>query len=297
MPEIKPTFNPSTSKVDIEEIYQQALYNPTSAISDLDGDVSTFEALNGGLTLKNIDEDANNTFKSEHFRAGAFARGYFYGFNFPDRYHPSQFTQDSDSTESEYAPETQSTRIRVRKRYLTPSYSLSANVFIPWNSIVYVTYQGFFAGNGVFKHEKGSTSNSDESRKTYIGDYYVNRLYIDGTYQPGTEVRSVASRRFQDPLPVSFENRFRWHHKARSVFLEKGYHDFSVLVGPSIISKLSSDPFSSGTGKQQVFCGSISILSIKAGKKLESDGTPEWYNRDFYTVEDEDPAPSNANKS
>lgn len=184
---------------------------------------------------------------------------------------------DHDSVNSDYNPEVQSVRKRLDKRFMTPSYSLCANVFIPWDCVVYVTYQGFFASNGICDSDAESGT---YNRKVYIGDHYANRLYIDGDYQVGTEVCAPAARRIQDTMTVAFENRFRWHHKARAIRLLKGYHNFSVLVGGSIINDTEKED---GNGKQQVFCGSISILSIKSGKSVEKDGTLEWYGRDDYT--------------
>lgn len=286
MAKLQNSFISSSDSVNIEEIYQQCLYNPTGNISDTGSTQHTYEALNGGLTAENIADSAltnesspngpSGQFTSETFRAGSFARGYFFGFNFPDRYHPSQFAMDHESVNSDYNPEVQSVRERLNKRFMTPSYSLCANVFIPWDCVVYVTYQGFFAGNGICLSEGSGSYN----RKVYIGDHYVNRLYIDGKYQVGTEVCTPAARRIQDPMTVAFENRFRWHHKARAVHLTKGYHDFSVLVGASIINDVEK---SDGNGKQQVFCGSISILSIKSGKTAEKDETLEWFSEDDYT--------------
>tara|TARA_Y100000401_G_scaffold38880_1_gene29433 strand:+ start:20209 stop:21153 length:945 start_codon:yes stop_codon:yes gene_type:complete len=281
-------FSAASDSVDIEEIYQECLYNPTSFINDGGSDFRhTFEAFNGGLTAENIADSElspettpngpQGQFTSETFRSGSFARGYFFGFNFPDRYHPAQFTMDNGCVDDDFNPENQYSRTRLRKRFMTPSYSLSANVFIPWDCVVYVTYQGFFASNGICASDATDASGTF-NRKTYIGDFYVNRLYIDGEYRYGTEVRTPPSRRKQDPMTIAFENRFRWHHKAAAVHLTKGYHDFSVLVGANIIS--NPDKYE-GTAKQQVFCGSISILSIKSGKQEEDDGTLEWYGRDY----------------
>ena len=286
------SFSPATLDVDVNEIYEACLYDPTSSIND-GTPTHTFEALNGGLTVNNINSlelnnpshysfGPNGNFSSEYFRSGSFARGYHYGFNFPDRFHPSQFNQDRVSTKSEYNPETMPTRERVKKKYFTPSYSLSANVFIPWDSVVYVTFQGFFAGNGVCNLDKSKATGSKANRRRYIGDYYNNRLYIDGSYAEGTEVRSPATRRRQTAMTTSFEHRFRWHHKAKMVHLKKGYHDFSVLVAPSLVSKISAGL--DERGKQQIFCGSITILTIKSGKVAESDGNVEWYGTDFHSL-------------
>lgn len=312
MANFKDSFIPSSvDSFDINEIYEECLYRPTSYISDtLD---HTFEAINGGLTIKNVHvEDASNQdgtainpetgevygdglltwdvgkFGAEKFKSGSFARGWSYGFNFPDRFHQSQFNVDNEELKSKYQPELMSSRVRPHQRYFTPSYSLSANVFIPFDCIVYVTFQGFFATDGL----RGANDNfpgTDYDRKTYIGEYYNNRLYIDGEYSKGTEVRAPSSRKYDSSTALKtglpYEHRWRWHHKGKLVHMTKGYHQFSVMCYPSLCVDYKA-------GKQQIYCGSMSLLALKSGSEFADikDGQSllEWYELE---IGDDKPLP------
>jgi len=284
MANIAAGFTPATSRGNIQEIYDQCLYRPTETIND-SKDEFTFEALNGGLTNANIarfDQRSSGLpglIHEEKFKAGSFARGHFYGFNFPDRFHQHQFNVDKLELESPYTPEKYPERARAQKRYFAPSYSLGCSVFIPWKSIVYVTYQGFFAADGY--RNPDTYAGTDYNRDEYIGEFYSNRLYIDGKYEPGTEVVAPASRGEIGTLP--YEHRWRWHHKTKIVQLDKGYHDFSVMVYPSLCVEHKA-------GKQQIYCGSMSILSVKSGSEYAGKGSTvlEWYGHD---IDEHEPSP------
>tara|TARA_Y100000401_G_scaffold50541_2_gene39475 strand:+ start:311 stop:1258 length:948 start_codon:yes stop_codon:yes gene_type:complete len=283
-------FAPATDSANIQEIYQQCLYRPTKTVEDGKESV-TFEALNGGLSEMNLkDSDKrrgissySGLFREEKFKAGTFARGYFYGFNFPERYHQHQFNIDKNQLKTAYTPGKFSNRVRAAKRYFTPSYQLGCSVFIPYKSVVYITYQGFFASDGIrqnFPDYNYTETNSD--RKVYIGEFYNNRLYVNGKYEPGTEVITPTSRRNDTCLP--YEYRWRWNHKAKMIHLDKGYHDISVMVYPSLCVDKKA-------GKQQIYCGSISVLAVKRGILTSESNNPEWYGLDIKEYGIEPPPP------
>jgi hypothetical protein len=267
----------SSDFANIQEIYEQCLYRPTKDIIE-SKDVYTFEALNGGLSEQNIATSDkrqmasySGLFREEKFKAGTFARGYFYGFNFPERYHQHQFNVDKKQLGTSYTPGNFYKRTRAAKRYFTPSYQLGCSIFIPYKSVVYITYQGFFASDGLRKN--GSNfAGTDYNRKQYIGEFYNNRLYVNGKYEPGTEVITPSSKSHEITLP--FEYRWRWNHKAKMIHLDKGYHDISVMVYPSLnVDKAA--------GKQQIYCGSISILAVKRGNLVSDTSNLEWYGIDL----------------
>lgn len=278
MAKINGNFIPADTSVDVNEIYNECLYKPTSFIDDLT-ETHTFEALNGGLTKENflpsfVDlGDAGVGLSSEQFRSGSFARGYFYGFNFPDRYNESQYNQDADAASSVYGPVDLEETTRPRKRYFNTSYSMAANVFLPWDAVVYVSYQGFFSQTLVQVDddvEQGTPTSITWRQK--IGDESMHRLYVNGVYEKGTETRCPAS---ETNYVENQELRYRWHNKSKLLKLEKGYHDFSVLI----YLFLQSHNTNTATRKLNNLCGSLSIVAIKAGKERDSS-VLEWYGFD-----------------
>ncbi len=287
MAKITTSLVTATDVANIQEIYHNCLYRPTKSVVDAK-DEFTFEALNGGLSQENLSgadkrlaSSYSGLFREEKFKAGTFARGYFFGFNFPERYHQHQFNVDKRQLKTVYSPGNFSSRVRASKRYFTPSYQLGCSVFIPYKSVVYVTYQGFFASDGI-RENTGNFSEAEYNRKQYIGEFYNNRLYVNGKYEPGTEVITPSSRRSSVTLP--FEYRWRWNHKAKMIHLDKGYHDISVMVYPSLCVDKKA-------GKQQIYCGSISILAVKRGVITNEGNNPEWYGFDIQEYGNPPPAP------
>lgn len=279
MAKITSSFIPADTSVDVNEIYNECLYRPTSFISDDLLETHTFEALNGGLTKENFSPlfvdsgDSGVGLSSEQFRSGSFARGYFYGFNFPDRYTEAQYNQDSEASRSVYGPVELEETTRPRKTYFNTSYSMSSNVFIPWDAVVYVSYQGFFAQKLIqIQDDVSSGTDLSISWRHKIGDESLHRLYVDGTYEKGTETRCPASRL---DYASNEELRYRWHNKSKILKLDKGYHDFSVLIYLFLQHWNTSDE----TRRLDNLCGSISIVAIKVGKESHAS-VLEWYGFD-----------------
>lgn len=269
------SFIPADTSVNVNEIYEECLYKPTSFVSD---DIDhTFEALNGGLTRANLasslinsgDSDGATGLSAEQFRSGSFCRGYFYGFNFPDRYNESQYNQDAEAAASVFGPLNLQESVRPSKRFFNTSYSLSANVFIPWDSVVYVTYQGFFSQALVVS---SSSNTLNDPARVDIGDESIHRLYVDGKYEKGTQTKTPASRENGEK---NNEYQYRWHNKTKLLKLSKGYHTFDVLI----YLFLQAHNKDSSIRVLDNLCGSISLVAIKAGKEKDS-GILEWYGFD-----------------
>lgn len=281
MAKITGNFIPSDTTVDVNEIYNECLYKPTKFILDDITTPHTFEALNGGLTKENfapsfVDSgDYGVGLSAEHFRSGSFARGYFYGFNFPDRYTESQYNQDAVANTSVFGPTDLEETVRPKKRYFTPSYSMSANVFLPWDAIVYVSYQGFFSqALTQIKDDIVGGFAFDKSEREDVGDESLHRLYVDGVYEMGTETRCPASN---TEHYSSREIRYRWHNKTKLFKLDKGYHDFSVMI------YLFLQRWSKGKETRVLnnLCGSLSIVAIKVGQERDANSSVlEWYGFD-----------------
>ena len=257
--------------LDVDRIYQYGIYNPTfSDGDDLSGD-KTFESLNGELTKSNF-STAGNTLTSECFKVGTFARGYFYGFDFPDRYHEAQFDQDPVKLQNDDN--------KTPKRYFVGSYSLSANIFVPYPSIAYISYQGFFCGEAL-KKDADVREGLDSVHK-YKGNRFVHHLYVDDKKMPSMVCSAPSSVKYSADADLQkgpVEYRWRWQNRTKCVWLDKGYHKVELFVEGllPIFSGLlpNRDQFSGN--KLQHRCGSISILSIKAPNYSSTGGTPSWW--------------------
>ena len=273
-------FIPSSDSVDVEEIYKKCLYRPTADVLGSSIGHLTFEALNGGLTVKDDGSIKVGGLSSEYFRAGSFARGYSYGFNFPDRYHEAQFSEDPGAREEPITLSEFQKMGRPVKKYFVNSYSMCSTVFVPWNAVVYVSYQGFFGGD-YRRYVPASSSGGGvglspgaPSSANNIGSRAYTRLYVDGAYQYGTECLIPPSR---SDTKTPHEDLFRWNHKGRMLHLSKGYHTFTTkiylfMINPETIADVSD--------KLANFCGSMSILAIKSGYDHNVTSFKEWYGKD-----------------
>ena len=282
-----------TNKLEIDKIYEYGLYKPRSrgladradsAVYDitdgLGGDVGvTFESLNGDLGKSNTQFVDPNTgiskpkFNSESFKIGTFARGYFYGFDFPDRYHEAQFSQDTVKAKNNdaFSP----------RRYFINSYSLCANVFIPYNSIVFVTYQGFFSAEAFKKYEKASGLDLDHN---YYGNRFNHHLYIDKNRQPSMKSTAPSSKMYQEGSVSPREYRWRWQNRSRMVYLSKGYHEIELLIEGCLPNSDTDAKVDQPGQKLQHRCGSMSLCAIKAGNQ-SATRTPFWaYMKEHPTI-------------
>ena len=271
-----------TDNLEIDKIYQYGLYAPrnTKLIPD-DSDLVvygdgggdsgvTFESLNGDLGKSNIQFVDPGTgiekpkFNSESFKIGSFARGYFYGFDFPARYHEAQFSQDAVKSKNNeaFSP----------KRYLINSYSLCANVFIPYDSVVFISYQGFFCSESYKKITKDS--GLDVAQK-YYGNRFNHHLYIDRNRHPSMKSTAPTSKMYQEGTVSPREYRWRWQNRSKMVYLSKGYHEIELCVEGCLFTRDYSSKVDQTPQKLQHRCGSMSICAIKSGSQSDTR-TPFW---------------------
>ena len=263
------SFLPSSDEVDVNKIYTTCLYRPTDFITDSEATAThTFEALNGGLTSKNISDAAKPYIESEVFRAGSFVRGYFYGFNFPDRFHSDQFSPSKDFLEDTTAGQDMD---GISKSLFIKHYSLGANIFCPWKCVVYISFQGFFAGKAT---KYGDLAGWDfDDLHNDQGAQWFFQLYINGTEQSGS--RLVLPETTGDDEKEPLEYRYRWHHRTLCVQMEKGYNEIDIRVWPKVLKT-----FGGPKPKHQTLCGSMSVLAIKSGSDSYLGGIPEFYSKE-----------------
>jgi len=287
---------------NIQKIYEYSLYNPKNTIgagSTLkDPEYSTFESLNGDLGQTNIKVSFENDrtyddgflrvatpgtparglISSENFKVGTFARGYFYGFNFPDRYHESQFTQNKIKLMSITATSP--------KRFFVSSYSLCADIFIPYNSVVFITYQGFFTGESI-KKESNMRDGVDNTHK-YYGNRFNHHLYVNGKRYGALESTAPASKPYSSADMSPFEYRWRWCNRTKMIYLPKGYHSIEVCIEGVLphLKGLTAGSPDTVPDKLQHRCGSISVLAIKSANKYSGKKVPTWSYVDISNSDD-----------
>ena len=285
---------------NIQRIYEYSLYNPKYTVgagsTEKDPEYSTFESLNGDLGQVNISDSsfydrtaktnlltfsiAGSTFtrgliSSEHFKVGTFARGYFYGFNFPDRYHEAQFTQNKIKMLSISATSP--------KRFLVSSYSMCADIFVPYNSIVFISYQGFFTGESI---KKRTVRDGVDNTHKYYGNRFNHYLYINGKRHGALKSTAPASKPNTDNSP--FEYRWRWCNRSKMVYLPKGYHSIEVCIEGVLphLKGLTADSPDSSPDKLQHRCGSISVLAVKSANSTSGKAVPSWSYIDISNSDD-----------
>ena len=118
--------------VDANTIYTESLFNPT-ANSNSTTEV-TFEILNGGLTSDNF-AGADRSLQAHQIEMGAFAQGYYFGFDRTDFIYAEQLNLET---------ETVSNTERSKQRLVHSG--LTCNIFIPWDTkCVMYGYQAMFA--------------------------------------------------------------------------------------------------------------------------------------------------------
>lgn len=266
----KTSFLPPTDEVDVNKIYTTCLYRPTFFITDSETTAThTFEALNGGLTSKNISDAAKPYIDSEVFRAGSFVRGYFYGFNFPDRFHADQFSPTKDYLEDVTFDQDMD---GISKTHFIKHYSLGANIFCPWKCVVYISFQGFFAGKAT-KYTKGDLPSDFDDLHFNQGEQWFFQLYINGTEQSGS--RLVLPETTGDDEKEPLEYRYRWHHRTLCFQMEKGYNEIDIRVWPKLLKTPGG-----AKPKHQTLCGSMSVLAIKSGSDTYLENIPEFYSKE-----------------
>ena len=295
MAEFANAFHPAgvaagISTVDVDEIYGSAIYRPTTTISDSAGvNPHTFEALNGGLTSKNIE-----TVTAEAFRAGTFARGFYYGFNFQDSHHSAQHSPDDVSMRPSTTLTSKKEKPPANKVFI-PHPSLCASFWCPWESVGLISLQGFFGGRltkfsydpvtvppGAF--DKTHKKDGESWRfRLFVNDeiQYGSRFYLRSTrVEDRKKVEKGATQKFSNS-PGS-EYRFRWHQRTRLVNLRRGYNTIALSIWPLVLHNAAGTKHYN-MPRIQTYCGGISVLAMKQGSIRAHTGLSpqplEYYSR------------------
>tara|TARA_Y100000034_G_scaffold105955_1_gene134286 strand:+ start:4564 stop:5427 length:864 start_codon:yes stop_codon:yes gene_type:complete len=218
----KTSFVPSSDALNANEIYSGALYKPEHEIVTPPASPgSSFEALNGSLSRENV----SGTLGAHCFRAGTFARGHYYGFNFPDRFHASQFIPSSKFT---------SGGGDIPNKIFTSHYSVSYQFFCPWPAVCFIGYQGFFAAEAT-QFDPNDFTAAKDTEATYDGESWHMRLLINGDVKKGSFAKIPNSRR--DGEHPGQEHRWRWVHRSRSFEASKGYNTVELRVWPNVLKR------------------------------------------------------------
>lgn len=269
------SFSPNTDDVDINDIYGQCLYY---ARADSPSVNMTYEGLNGAINYSNFTpfDSTADGLEAGCFRSGSFARGYNYGFNFPDRYHASQFCASSAEDLYGYDPS---------KRLFHVHQSFAVRFFCPWPAACFIGYQGFFTGD---------LTKWDDSRFTkrvknsfYFGERWDLRLRINGHAHLGSYVKVPSTRTStaasettgatttsKDEYSVRSggEYRYRWSQRSLQFQADKGFNTVEVMNWPKILRPYSAeqDPESlKGAPKMVTECGGIWVLAVRLGADEE----------------------------
>ena len=276
MARFRSTWTPATSKLNANEIYNFSLYKPkANIIAASSGAGDTFELLNGGLSSENL----SGKLESHCFRNGSFARGHYYGFNFPDRFHASQFIPSSKFTQEGG---------EVPNRNFTSHYSLSYRFFCPWPAICFIGYQGFFSCDATQFDPEEPIFDGRSSESVYDGEDWHLRLLINGKAKKGSFAKIPSSRR--DGEGSGQEHRWRWVHRSRSFEADKGYNTVDLRVWPNVLASYhsfetkdeggtglsSSSPTARLPPKLVTLTGGIWVLALRRGTDLGSG--PVEYN-------------------
>lgn len=246
------TYSPHTSPdgetfVDANDIYGKLLYYPRA---DIGGGGQTYESLNGGVDYRHFSPFSKITdgLEAGCFRSGAFARGYNYGFNFPDRYNASTYV---DSTLVHHG-------MKPSDRLFHVHQSFAVRFFCPWPATCFIGYQGWFA----------SELAKFEGRK--FGERWDLKLRINGNIHAGSYVKVPATKnsgKKGSGFPTeksSHEWRWRWLQRTLQFKAKRGFNTIEVLNWPRI-KKEYADNDKRATPKMVTLCGGIWVVAVRLG--------------------------------
>ena len=223
-----------TDIVDAEVIYTESLYNPTPNSNNLSE--ITFEILNGGLTSANFG-GADRSLKAHQVDMGAFAQGYFFGFDRTDFLYAEQFNLKTETS----ADTLHSTQRIVHS-------SLTCNVFLPWDAkCIQYGYQALFA-HDCTQYNASFTGDEFYDLSLQIGNELdPNTLQATGAdpalylYQKlphnryATNDAGTVTHSSVDYSPIALEESFRYVSKTGMVSgtsaPDKGYLQVRLTVG------------------------------------------------------------------
>tara|TARA_R100001443_G_scaffold11661_2_gene21219 strand:- start:2255 stop:3289 length:1035 start_codon:yes stop_codon:yes gene_type:complete len=237
--------------INANDIYGKLLFHPRSDIAPAN---QTFEGLNGGIDYRHFSpfEKITNGLDAGCFRTGTFARGYNYGFNFPDRYHASMYT----------ASTAQQLGGAASQRLYHVHQSFAVRFFCPWKASCFITWQGWF------KAELSKFSGKQ------FGERWDLKLRINGHVHAGSYAKvpsmkhSTSSSSGSKTTKSSKEDRFRWLQRSLQFEAKRGFNTIEVMNWPSIIKEYA-DNDDRQTPKMVTMCGGISVLAVRLNHEGE----------------------------
>jgi len=272
------TFNTSIDNegtLNANAIYGGSIYHPRS-IPSTGGEFATLESLNGNISYENFVpfrktvQGSRDGLEASSFRAGMFARGYYYGFDFPDRFHASQYIKsDSESVSLGSAS--------ARLFHTHPS--LAVRFFCPWPATCYLGIQGFFSGD--LTRFKNLPSGSEH----LYGEQWVCRVISDGTHLIPLDfvVPSTRSgKKGGEATKTGNEHRYRWVNRSQVYHFDKGFHTFHVDMWPRI-HRAYNDDGDKTDPKIQNRCGGIWVLAIRDDRD-EEETVADQVNNDSAAI-------------
>lgn len=256
------TFDPSVRTLNANDIYGGSIYHPRGAYST-GTDRFTLESLNGNISYENFVpfrksvDGQRSGFEASAFRAGMFARGYYYGFDFPDRFHASQYVR-SDADRSSIA--------RASQRLYHTHPSLAVRFFCPWPAVCYVGVQGFFSGD-LTRFVNPPFGNG------FNGEQWDFRFMVNGVEQEELNfvMPSTRSAVLSGAATITGnEYRYRWVNRSTTIRVDKGFTSISVDNWPRI-EKSYNDEENLTDPKIQNRSGGIWVLAIRAPSSTGGD--------------------------
>ena len=168
-----------TGTVDANTIYTESLFNPTANSNSVTE--VTFEILNGGLTSDNF-AGADGSLQAHQIEMGAFAQGYYFGFDRTDFIYAEQLNLET---------ETVSNTLRSKQRLVHSS--LTCNVFLPWNTkCVMYGYQAMFAHDS----SQFDASTTSGSGTITADEFYDLELQIGNNLDPNAASATASNPAF-----------------------------------------------------------------------------------------------------
>ena len=205
---------------------------------------------------------ADGSLQAHQIEMGAFAQGYYFGFDRPDFIYRSQVNLKTS---------THNDTKRAMKRHVHSQ--LSCNVFIPWDTkCVMYGYQALFAQDCTKWDESSIPLSNDEfyDVEVQIGNNLDPDAVVNTTHNPAFYLyQKLAHNRYadqeggttNDKSPIALEESFRYVSKQGMITgasaPTKGYLQVRVTVGASIFTL---DPRKS---KIKTPSGSIWLVALR----------------------------------
>ena len=253
------------TKIDAEVLYKGSLYAPTASVNNTSE--ITFEILNGGLTADNFGGN-DHTLQAHQVTLGAFAQGYYFGFNRQDFHYAEQFNLKKETIGG-----------NERNMQRIVHASLTANVLIPWQTkCLQFGYQALFAHDAT-RYDASITGGTSVT----ANEFYDLEVQVGNSMDPNASTSSIFNHMglhhrlphnrlasetngtlkdgSTEYSPVALEDSFRYVSKTGMISgvnaPSKGYLQVRVTVG---CYYLEHDPRKS---KLKTPSGSIWIMALR----------------------------------